>query len=105
MIKKYLLNNNDYKKILKYYNKSVPKKTKEIRSKAEKILAVKLCGCIKKVEKYRKTRKERRGIGICRNSVITRKKLAFNQFTCKKSPSFKKKNNYRIRKTIKKLSF
>ena len=105
MNKKYLLHNNDYKKILKYYKKSIPKKTKEIRNKAEKLLAIKLCGCIKKVEKYKKTRKERRGIGICRNSVITRKKLAFNQFTCKKSPSFKKKNGYKLRKTMKKLNF
>ena len=91
MVKKYLLKNADYKKILKYYNKPRPNNIKKIRSNAEKILANKLCGCIKKVEKYRKSRKERRGIGICRKSVITRKKLAFKQFTCKKRSKFKGK--------------
>ena len=36
MPKKYLLKNTDYKKILKYYNKSIPKDVKKIRSSAEK---------------------------------------------------------------------
>ena len=79
MSKKYLLKNSDYKKILKYYNKPIPKNTKKIRMSAEKILAIKLCGCIKKVEKNRKTRKELSGIGICRKSVISRKKLLFKK--------------------------
>ena len=89
MAKKYLLKNADYKKILKYYNKPIPNDVKKIRSTAEKILAIKLCGCIKKVEKYRKTRKERRGIGICRKSVMTRKKLSFNNLLVKKDPHLK----------------
>ena len=100
MTKKYLLKNADYKKILKYYNKSIPKDVKKIRSSAEKILAIKLCGCINKVEKYRKSRKERRGIGICRKSVMTRKKLKFKQFTCKKSPKFIGRSGKKIRKTV-----
>ena len=104
MVKKYLLKNKDYKKILKYYNKSIPKDVKKIRSSAEKILAIKLCGCIKKVEKNKKTRKERRGIGICRKSVITRKKLAFKQFTCKKTPNFKGKSGKKISKFVKKIN-
>jgi hypothetical protein len=103
MAKKYLLKNADYKKILKYYNKPIPNDVKKIRSTAEKILAIKLCGCIKKVEKYRKTRKERRGIGICRKSVMTRKKLSFKQFTCKKRPTFKGNSGNKIKKTVKKL--
>ena len=103
MTKKYLLKNTDYKKILKYYNKSIPKDVKKIRSSAEKILAIKLCGCINKVEKYRKSRKERRGIGICRKSVMTRKRLAFRQFTCKKTPNFKGKSGNKIKKTVKNL--
>lgn len=103
MTRNYLLKNTDYKKILKYYNKPVPKNIKKIRSTVEKILAIKLCGCINKVEKYRKTRNKRRGIGICSKSVITRKKLKFKQFTCKKSPKFIGRSGKKIRKTVKKL--
>lgn len=103
MTKKYLLKNADYTKILKYYNKPIPNDVKKIRSTAEKILAIKLCGCIKQVEKYRKSRKERRGIGICRKSVMTRKRLAFRQFTCKKTPKFKGKSGNKIKKTVKNL--
>ena len=105
MNKKYLLKNTDYKKILKYYNKPIPKNISKIRSAAEKILANKLCGCIKKVEKYSKSRKERRGIGICRKSVITRKKLVFKQFTCKKTPSFKGKTGHKLKKTVKNIKY
>ena len=105
MNKNYLLKNTDYKKILKYYGKQIPKDKKKIKNNAEKILAIKLCGCIKKVERNRKTRKEQRGIGICRKSVMSRKKLIFRQFTCKEGPKFKGKSGKKIRKTVKNLKF
>lgn len=105
MNKNYLLKNVDYKKILKYYGKQIPKDKKKIKNNAEKILAIKLCGCIKKVDKYLKPRKERSGIGICRKSVMSRKKLIFKQFTCKMGPRLKGKSGKKIRKTVKNLKF
>lgn len=42
------LTNEDYKDILKYYNQSIPKSKRLLKMSAEKILADKLCRCIKK---------------------------------------------------------
>ena len=98
MNKKYLLSNHDYKKILKYYKKPIPKKITLVRTKVEDILASKLCGCIKKIEKTRKNKKNIKAIGICRNSVMTRKKLGYYQFTCKNKAKFKTKSKKKIYK-------
>ena len=54
------LTNNDYKKILEFYNKPIPKSRRLLKKQAEKILANKLCKCIKKVDKEN----EARAIGI-----------------------------------------
>ena len=43
------LTKKDYIKILKYYKLSVPKNRKTLKKRAEKVLATKLCRCIKKV--------------------------------------------------------
>ena len=48
------LNNNDYKKILKYYNINYTKNKKTNKKIAEDILANKLCRCIKAVKKKHK---------------------------------------------------
>ena len=38
---------NDYKHILEFYNKPIPKSKRLLKSQAEKIIANKLCRCIK----------------------------------------------------------
>ena len=76
------LKTSDYIEILKYYNQPIPKINKKgrkiIKRKAEKILAEKLCRCIKSVNKYN-AKDESRAIGICKNSVIKQKKLKINR--------------------------
>ena len=37
------LNDSDYKQILEYYNKPIPKSRRLLKNSAEKILAEKLC--------------------------------------------------------------
>ena len=69
--KKMGLSASDYRKILKFYKLSIPKKESNLRKKGDKIIANKFCSCIKKVRK--KFKKEGIAIGICTKSVITRK--------------------------------
>ena len=90
------LNKEDYLKILDFYNIKYTNKTsiKNIKSKAEKILAEKLCRCIKKV-KPNNPDNESRAIGICRNSVLTRKKIKVGRFSCKNKAKFYKKSKTR----------
>ena len=76
------LSNKDYKKILKFYKKSIPKTRKKIKNKAEKILTKKYCSCIEKVKV--KPNVKGREIGICTNSVIKKKGFKRGRFTCKK---------------------
>ena len=60
-------------------------KQRDIKEKAEHLLATKLCKCIKKVEKkYSEKYSEKRAIAICYNSVIKKKNLKTFRFTCKK---------------------
>jgi len=77
------LNNNDYKTILEYYKKPIPKSRRLLKMEAEKILASKLCNCIKKVDPIN----ESKSIGICTKSVINRKGYSRGKFTCKSKPS------------------
>ena len=76
----------DYKNILKYYKITDAQlrilKPREIKEKAEHLLATKLCRCIKKVSA--KSKSEAKAIAICNKSVIKKKKLAIFKFTCKK---------------------
>jgi hypothetical protein len=92
------LTNIDYKKILEFYNKPIPKSKRLLRIQAEKLLVTKLCRCIKKVDKQNETR----AIGICTKSIINSKGLIRGKFTCKKRQeiNLKKKNNI-TRKTRK----
>ena len=92
------LTNTDYKKILDYYNKPIPKSKRLLKIQAEKILVSKLCRCIKKVDKIN----EARAIGICTKTIINSKGLTRGNFTCKKRQqiNLKKKNNM-TRKNIK----
>jgi len=95
----------DYKTILKFYKiKNIEKLSKkEIKKYAEDILAEKLCSCIKKVTKSNKSNKlpEPSAIAICKDSVIRRKKLKINRFTCKNKP--KLIPNKKTRKNIQKI--
>jgi hypothetical protein len=92
------LTNTDYKKILDFYNKPIPKSNRLLRLQAEKLLVSKLCRCIKKVDKEN----EARAIGICTKTIINSKRLIRGKFTCKKKQriNLKKKNNM-TRKNIK----
>ncbi len=88
-----LLKKNDYIKILNYYDIPVlpTDSSKTIKSKAEKILAEKLCKCIKKVKSSDNETmgdsdtEESKAIGVCTDSIFRRKGLRHGKFTCKKS--------------------
>ena len=73
------ITNEDYKKILEYYKINIPKSKRVLKMKAEKILAIKLCRCIKKVD----IENEARSIGICTKTVLNRKGLTRGKFKCK----------------------
>lgn len=77
------LTNNDYIQLLNYYQINVPKKRNTLKKMGEKILAQKLCSCIKKVGPL--MNKEPLAIGACTRSIFTRKKLKRKKFQCKKN--------------------
>lgn len=84
---------NDYKHILEFYNKTIPKSKRLLKSQAEKIIANKLCRCIKKID----VKNEARSIGICTKTIINNKGYTRGKFSCKKKPqiSLSKKNKTR----------
>jgi predicted Zn-dependent protease len=86
------LTNNDYKQILEYYKKQIPKSSRLLKINAEKILAEKLCKCIKKIE----PENEARSIGICTKTIFNRKGYTRGKFKCKG------KRAVTVTKTIKK---
>jgi len=73
---------NDYKHILEFYNKPIPKSKRLLKSQAEKIIAKKLCRCIKKVD----VKNEARSIGICTKTIINNKGYTRGKFSCKNKP-------------------
>ena len=83
--KKMGLSASDYRKILKFYKLSIPKKVSNLRKKGDKIIAKKFCSCIKKVRK--KFKKEGIAIGICTKSIIIRKGIKRGSFNCKSKTS------------------
>jgi len=70
---------NDYKHILELYNKTIPNSNKLLKSQAEKIIANKLCRCIKKID----VKNEARSIGICTKTIINNKGYRRGKFSCK----------------------
>ena len=86
------LTHKDYKKILKYYKLKIPKSKSKTQKKALNVLAGKLCRCIKKVQKknIRRTKKYKKNAatGICVSSIIKKRGLKHNRFTCKKESKF-----------------
>lgn len=91
------LTNADYKSILDYYKIPISETmtNDDIMDKAEKILASKLCKCIKKVDK--KNKSESRAISLCRNAVIQKKGYEIFRFSCKNKPKLIPKNNTKIK--------
>jgi len=83
------LSNTDYKKILEYYKEDIPKSSRLLKMKAEKIIATKLCRCIKKVDKQN----EARAIGICTKTILNRKGFTRGNFKCKGKGSITLKKN------------
>jgi len=81
------LTNKDYRRILEFYNKNIPKSNRLLKEEAEKIISSKLCRCIKKVSHVDKD--EKQAIGICSKTVINNKGFARGKFTCKKKQSIK----------------
>jgi hypothetical protein len=73
------ITDEDYKKILEFYKISIPKSKRILKKKAEKILAIKLCRCIKKLG----VENEARSVGICTKTVLNRKGLTRGKFKCK----------------------
>ena len=86
------LSKQDYIDVLNFYtinfNKDLPKKL--LKKMTEKIIAEKLCRCIKKVPN--EGFPESRAIGICNNSVVQKKNLGIYKFTCKNKKELKLKN-------------
>jgi hypothetical protein len=87
-----ILTKVDYEKILNYYNIpfSSSESSKQVKNKAEEILADKLCKCIKKVKDTKgnsdDNADEARAIGICNDTIFRRKGIKHSAFTCKKKP-------------------
>ena len=93
------LSMNDYKSILEYYKKTIPKSKRLLKIEAEKILATKLCKCIKKID----YRNEAKSIGICTRNIFNKKGLTRGTFKCKgkRFVTFRKTSS--IKKTRKNL--
>ena len=72
------LTKSDYVKILNYYDIDIPKNNTDIKLSAEKVLANKLCSCIKKVSPTN----EPRAIGICTKTIFNKRKLTRGKFKC-----------------------
>jgi hypothetical protein len=79
------LTNKDYVSILKYYNLNIPRSKRLLKKQAEKIMADKLCKCIKKIDPIN----ESKSIGICTKTIFNRKGYTRGQFQCKKKQSVK----------------
>lgn len=91
----YKITASDYKKILKYYNKSIPFNKLHIKKAGEDILSLKLCQCIKKINPSLQKGKEPRAIGICTRSIINNKGLSRGKFKCLKKRSISIKKTHR----------
>ena len=90
------LTNKDYINILKYYKLPIPSSKKLLQKHAEKIMAQKLCKCIKKLE----PQNEAKSIGICTKTIFNSKGYTRGQFQCvkKQSVKFRKTNKNKTRR-------
>lgn len=92
------LSKTDYINILEFYkiNNINNLSFKEIKNKAEEIIASKLCSCIKKVDPNLEN--ESKAIAICTKNIVKNKGLKINRFTCKNKPKLltSKKNKNKL---------
>ena len=79
------LTKKNYVSVLKYYKLKIPSSERLIKKQAEKILAEKLCKCIKKIDPIN----EAKSIGICTKTIFNRKGYTRGKFSCK-SPRYVK---------------
>ena len=93
------LSNNDYTKILEFYGKPIPKSKRLLKIEANKIMANKLCRCIKKLDPIN----ESRSIVICTKTIFNNKGFTRGKFKCKgkKYVTFKKNSSKKTRKNKK----
>ena len=77
------LTDSDYKSILEYYERPIPKSSATLKHEAEQLLSEKLCSCIKKVKDKKNT--EAKSIALCTSTVISRKSIHRGSFSCKKN--------------------
>lgn len=91
------LTNNDYIQILKYYKLRVPTSKRLLRKNAEKIMAQKLCRCIKKLEPL----DEAVSIGICTKTIFNTRGYRRGIFQCTKKQTVKFGLKTRTSKTLK----
>ena len=90
------LNMNDYKTILKFYKKKIPKNNRLVKTQAEHLISNKLCRCIKKLD----TTFKAKSIGICTKTIINNKGFRRGKITCKKTQNvelYKKPKNTTFR--------
>jgi len=73
------LTNNDYTDILHFYKMRIPRSSRLLKQQAEKIIANKLCKCIKKLD----PENEAKSIGICTKTIINNKGYKRGIFKCK----------------------
>ena len=101
----YELSNTDYKKILEFYNKTIPKSKRLLKQQAEKIIATKLCRCIKKINPTGLS--EKQAIGACRETIFKKRNINFFNFTCKKKYELlpKKHSRKKLKKFSNKIGF
>ena len=91
---------NDYKNILEYYSKPIPKSKRLLKLEAEKIMSNKLCRCIKKVD----PQNEAKSIGICTKTIFNNKGYTRGKFKCKgKSTVTFKRSNKKVTRRQKKI--
>lgn len=90
------LTTRDYKKIMEYYDKPIPRSPRTLKAQAEQLITSKLCRCIKKID----NQFEARSIGACTKTVVNSKGFTRGPFTCKNKGSIqlRKKRNTRKRK-------
>jgi predicted glycosyltransferase len=81
------LTNKDYLDIISFYKIDVSNMNKrQIKERAENILANKLCRCIKKVDPFVKN--EQNAIALCRKTVLLNKNIINYGFRCKGKAKF-----------------
>jgi len=83
-----LLDEKDYKDILRYYNIDYTTlDDNDIKINVENIIANKLCRCIKRVTKFNRFENEQPAIAICNASILKNRNLKYYGFSCDKTPT------------------